>query len=70
VLDGFFSKKFKINAGVPQGSIISPTLFIIFINDLLSTTAMRKVHSFAADSTLDFMYSFEKSGNIAANEIE
>ena len=34
-IDGFLSKPHSINSGVSQGSVISPVLFILFINDLL-----------------------------------
>ena len=49
-LNGYKSPKFQIDIGVPQGSGLSPLLFIIFLNDFLSNQAQK--FKFADDSSL------------------
>ena len=51
VVDGTFSSEFCTNSGVPQGSVLSRTLFVLYINDLLKST-INPIHSFTDDSTL------------------
>ena len=48
---------------VPQDSVLSPTLFLIFINDLLASTTC-SIHSYADDSTLHYSFKFSKCPNL------
>ena len=51
VLDGKSSQEYPINAGVPQGSILGPTYFLLYINDL-PDDAICSIAIYAGDTTL------------------
>ena len=49
-INGYQSTHLNINAGVPQGSIIGPVLFLIYINDISKCSSL-KLFCFADDTT-------------------
>ena len=51
VLDGKSSQEYPVNAGVPQGSILGLTLFLLYINDLLDDVIC-DIAIYADDTTL------------------
>ena len=53
-LNGARSEKSCIALGVPQGSILGPLLFILFINDLFFLQLRSKLVLFADDTTVYF----------------
>ena len=51
VLNGFLSECLEIMSGVPQGSILGPLLFLIFLNDIVNDINC-EINLFADDTSL------------------
>ena len=51
-VNGFVSEYRDMKYGVPQGSVLGPLLFLIYINDLHNAIKFSTVHHFADDTNL------------------
>ena len=51
-INGFNSSPLSVKCGVPQGSILGPLLFLIYINDLHQSIKTSTVHHFADDTNI------------------
>ena len=65
VLNGSFSSYSTVESGVPQGSVLGPLLFLIYINDLERN--IKSNIKFFADDTM--LFSIVKDPTISANNL-
>ncbi|CAH1993205.1 unnamed protein product [Acanthoscelides obtectus] len=51
-ISGSFSKEMYIKCGVPQGTVLGPLLFNIYLNDIFQINCVGKITSFADDTAI------------------
>ena len=67
-LNGEISDPKPVTCGVPQGSILGPLLFLIYINDMNKAIQNSQVYHFADDTNLLFSHKNEKTLKKIANK--
>ena len=68
VTNGVNSNCIPVSSGVPQGSVLGPILFLVYINDLPEQVKSR-VRLFADDTAMYLAYSSHIKGHVLQNDL-
>ena len=70
-VNGIDSEINSINIGIPQGSCLGPSLFIIYINDLPQVVLDSNVSMYASDTSLCYLsFDINKLNEVISNDLE
>ena len=68
VIDGSKSDLLSVTSGVPQGSVLGPVLFLVYINDLAISISHCTVKLFADDCKIYIGISRDSNSNALMQE--
>ena len=72
-VNGHTSKELKVTCGVPQGSVLRPLLFLVYINDLPTVSKILTFYLFADDTNIYYessnTFDLQKKMNIELKKI-
>ena len=68
IYDNYRSDNYPVSYGVPQGSILGPLLFLIYIDDLSKVLKHSDVIMYADDTVLYFSHEDIKNIEVALSE--
>ena len=69
VIKGKHSRPHAVVSGVPQGSVLGPVLFILFINDIENCVAGSTIGFFADDTRISCQISSSADVQILQNDL-
>ena len=67
IVDGVVSDWSAVTKGVPQGSILGPLLFILFVNDIPEIVKHCTINQYADDITI---YASNKNPDVVGSALE
>ena len=68
-MDGESSTHIDVESGVPQGSVLRPSLFLLYINDM--PEGIKSTVGLFADDTIEYLtISSDKDSNDLQNDLE
>ena len=74
LVNGHVSTTLPITCGVPQGSVLGPLLFLIYVNDLASVSKVLKFYLFADDTSIHFdsddLFALQKVVNMELKKVK